>query len=231
MGAVSLHVLAKAPLPGLVKTRLAAAWGDELALAAYRAMAANVFGAARASGLPATVHFAPEGARAAMAALCGPGFRLVPQAPGDLGARMAAALAGAFAAGDAAALLIGADLPLTTARLLRQAAKALEEKPAVLGPAEDGGYWLIGFTREGIAPEVFADMPWSTAAVAGLTLARLDAAGRGAAELATLPDGDEAADLARLAGPPWRRALDGTPFGRFLETAPAGLFDQNPASR
>lgn len=231
MAAVSLHILAKAPLPGLVKTRLAAVCGDERALAAYRAMAGNVFCAALASGLPAAVHFAPDGARAAMAGLCGPGFRLVPQAPGDLGARMAAALAGAFAAGDAAALLIGADLPLLTPALLRQAAMALEDKPAVLGPAEDGGYWLIGFTREGFAPEVFAGMPWSTAAVAGLTRARLAAAGREFAELVTLPDCDEAADLARLAGPPWRQALGGTPFGQFLEAAPAGLFDQNRASR
>jgi rSAM/selenodomain-associated transferase 1 len=231
VAAVSLHILAKAPLPGLVKTRLAAVCGDELALAAYRAMAGNVFCAALASGLPAAVHFAPDDARAAMAGLCAPGFRLVPQAPGDLGARMAAALAEAFAVGDAAALLIGADLPLLTPALLRQAAMALEEKPAVLGPAEDGGYWLIGFTREGFAPEVFADMPWSTAAVAGLTRARLAAAGREFAELTTLPDCDEAADLARLAGPPWRQALGGTPFGQFLEAAPAGLFDQNRASR
>ncbi len=220
MEAVSLHILAKAPLPGLVKTRLAAACGNDLALAAYRAMAANVFRAALASGLPAAVHFAPgsaQAAHAAMTALCGPGFRLQPQASGDLGARMAAALAGAFAAGDAAALLIGADLPLLTPALLRQAAQALENKPAVLGPAEDGGYWLIGFTQEGFAPEVFVDMPWSTAAVAELTRARLAAAGRDVAVLATLPDCDEAADLARLAGPPWRQALGGTPFGQFLE--------------
>ena len=101
----------------------------------------------------------------------------------------------------------------------------------MLGPAQDGGYWLIGFTRAGFAPEVFVDMPWSTAAVAGLTRSRLAAAGRGVAELATLPDCDEAADLARLAGPPWRQALDGTPFGQFLEAAPAGLFDQNRANR
>ena len=230
MGAVSLHILAKAPLPGLVKTRLAAVCGDDVALTAYRAMAGNVFGAALASGLPTTVHFAPDNALAAMAALCGPGFRLAPQAPGDLGARMAAALAGAFAAGDAAALLIGADLPLLTPALLRQAAMALEDKPAVLGPAEDGGYWLIGFTREGFAPEVFADMPWSTAAVAGLTRARLTAAGRDTAGLDVLPDCDEAADLARLAGPPWRQALAGTPLGQFLDAAPVGLFDQNRAS-
>ncbi|EKO39448.1 MAG: hypothetical protein B193_1847 [Solidesulfovibrio magneticus str. Maddingley MBC34] len=231
MGAVSLHLLAKAPLPGLVKTRLAAVCGDELALAAYRAMAGNVFRAALASGLPATVHFAPGDAQASMAALCGPGFRLMPQAPGDLGARMAAALAGALTAGDAAALLIGADLPLVTPALLRQAAKALEKQPAVLGPAQDGGYWLIGFTRAGFAPEVFIDMPWSTAAVAGLTRARLAAAGRDTAELATLPDCDEPADLARLAVPPWRQALGGTPFGEFLDAAPVGLFDQYRANR
>jgi rSAM/selenodomain-associated transferase 1 len=228
---VSLHILLKAPRPGLVKTRLAASLGPALALNAYRAMVANVLAAADASALPSRIHFAPAGEQAAVAGLVGPGRRLTPQAPGDLGSRMAAALEAAFAAGDEAAVLMGSDLPLVTAGHLLAAASALATHPAVLGPAADGGYWLIGFTRQGFWPEVFTAMPWSRPAVAGLPRARRAAAGRPAALLPELSDCDEAADLKRLAAPPFREALAGTPFGRFLEQAPAGLFDQNPGCR
>lgn len=216
-----LSVMVKAPLPGLVKTRLAATIGDAAALAAYRAMAATVLAAADASRLPVTVSYAPAEHLDRVAALCGPGRRYAAQVEGDLGARMAGALAAAFADGAEAALLVGSDLPLLSADLLRQAARELEANQAVLGPAEDGGYYLIGFTRAGFLPEVFRDMPWSTARVAEMSLARLAAAGRTVALLPRLADCDAAADLDRLAAPPFRERLAGTPFARFLAGRPA----------
>jgi rSAM/selenodomain-associated transferase 1 len=229
----ALIVMAKAPLPGRVKTRLAATIGPDAALAAYRAMAATVLAAADASGLPTTIAFAPATTEGhdAVTGLGGPTRRYVPQASGDLGARMAHALEQALAEGAQRAVLVGSDLPLLTAGLLRRAEAALKSHGTVLGPATDGGYWLIGCTREGFVPTIFTDMPWSTPAVAALTLARLTAAGRTTRVLPELPDCDEAADLARLAGPPWRERLAGTPFGRFLEGGPAGMFDQNPGCR
>ncbi|MHC1791697.1 TIGR04282 family arsenosugar biosynthesis glycosyltransferase [Solidesulfovibrio sp.] len=236
MNRTALLVMVKAPLPGQVKTRLAAAIGDAAALAAYRAMVATVLAAADASGLPLTIVFTPAEALETVTGLCGPGRRYQPQAGGDLGARMDAALARALADGADAALLVGSDLPLLTGDRLRQAAAALENTPAVLGPAADGGYYLIGFTRAGYRPEVFRDIPWSTPAVADLTLARLRAAapadsGDAAAVLPELPDCDEGADLARLAGPPWRKHLAGTPFGEFLAGLTDAAFDHNPGCR
>ena len=133
-----------------------------------------------------------------------------------------------------AALLIGSDLPLLTGRLLRQAAALLTENQAVLGPADDGGYYLIGFTRAGYLPDVFRNMPWSTPAVAAVTLARLADAGRATALLPPLPDCDVAADLTRLAGAPLRERLAGTPFGRFLASgsfrAVPGRLTNSPAA-
>ena len=231
MSDTALLVMVKAPLPGLVKTRLAAAIGPAAALCAYRAMVGNVLAAVDACGLPASIVYTPGPAHEAVAGLCGPARRCLPQAPGDLGARMAAALARAFADGAKKAVLLGSDLPLVTPGLLRRAAHILGTRPAVLGPADDGGYWLIGFGRDGFLPEVFTDMPWSTPAVAALTLDRLAAAGRRPGILPRLPDCDTPGDLARLAGPPWREQLEATPFGRFLAQGPAAMFDQNPGCR
>lgn len=231
MNRTALIVMVKAPLPGQVKTRLAATIGDAAALAAYRAMAATVLAAADASGLPLTIAFTPTECLDAVTGLCGPGRRYQPQAAGDLGARMDAALARALADGAEAAVLVGSDLPLLSADRLLQAAQALRASRAVLGPAADGGYYLIGFTRDGYQPEVFRDMAWSAPTVAALTLARLRAAAPTVAVLPELPDCDTAADLARLAGPPWRKRLAGTPFGEFLAGLADAAFDQNPGCR
>lgn len=217
---VSLLVFCKAPIPGQVKTRLATGIGAQAALAAYRAMVANVLAAVDASGLPSVVYYTPARERDAVRGLCGPHRTCRPQTPGgDLGARMAAAFRETLARSDGAVLL-GSDLPLVTGPVLAQAARALATHDAVLGPATDGGYWAIGFTRQGFCPDVFTAMPWSTPDVAALTRARLDAAGRASALLPELPDCDRPEDLSLLAGPPWRDRLAGTPFGRFLATLP-----------
>ena len=226
-----LLVFVKAPLPGLVKTRLAAGIGHPLALAAYRALTAGTLAAVDASGLPAAIHYAPAGALAAVTGLCGPDRDYRPQVEGDLGARMAAALGQAFDAGAECALLVGCDLPLLTGPILAGAAERLGGCDAVLGPALDGGYWGIGFRRESFCPAAFADMPWSTDAVASRTADVIRRAGRRLELLPALPDCDEAADLKRLAAPPWRDRLTGTPFGLFLAELPADPFDRNPGLR
>lgn len=216
---VRLLVFCKAPLPGRVKTRLAAGIGDAAALAAYRAMVAGVLEAADASGLPTILYYTPAGELEALRRLCGPDRTCRAQSDGDLGARMAAAFTATLREADAAVLL-GSDLPLVTGPLLARAAQALAGNDAVLGPATDGGYYALGLSRAGYCPEIFTDMPWSTATVASLTRARLAAAGKSLALLPELPDCDTPEDLARLAAPPWRARLDGTPFGRFLARLP-----------
>ena len=228
---IHLLLFIKAPLPGLTKTRLAASLGQALALEAYRAMVGNVLLAADASELPVTLYYAPADARPAVVGLCGADRAYQPQAAGDLGERMAAAFAHAFSQQAEGALLIGCDLPLLTGELLKDGASRLRWADAVLGPASDGGYWAIGFTRSGFCPAVFEDMPWSTGAVGARTAVKLCMAGRRMELLPGLSDCDEAADLVSLSAPPCRSRLSGTPFGFFLSGLPRDPFDQFPSYR
>ena len=121
---------------------------------------------------------------------------LVEQGEGDLGERMARATAGG------AAILVGADLPDLALRHLEQAVVALRTHPAVIGPAEDGGYWLIGL-REPM-PFLFEPMAWGTEVVFAETMDRFAARSIVPAVLERLPDLDRPEDLHRwpeLAGP------------------------------
>ncbi|MHC1711983.1 MAG: TIGR04282 family arsenosugar biosynthesis glycosyltransferase [Solidesulfovibrio sp.] len=228
---VRLLLFVKAPLPGRVKTRLAADVGQDLALAAYRAMVGNVLLAADASGLPTTILYAPADEEAAVRGLCGQDRRYRPQQDGDLGQRMAQAMTQAFAEKADGALVVGCDLPLLTGDILIRVAKHLAHADAVLGPATDGGYYLIGFTKKSYFPAVFADMPWSTESVAARTTAACQRANVRLALVPELPDCDTAGDLAQFARSPCRNAFTGTPFGIFLSGLPRDSFDQIPAHR
>jgi uncharacterized protein len=116
-----------------------------------------------------------------------------PQADGDLGRRMERAFATCFDEGFARVVVIGSDLPDLSADLLTEALALLDSHPVVLGPARDGGYWLLGLREP--APYLFEDVPWSTPEVLSVTLARLRERGLEPALLPTLADLDEAADL------------------------------------
>jgi hypothetical protein len=186
-------VFVRAPEPGRVKTRLAATLGAEGALRVYRRLAEQTVREARALGGELRIHFTPADREAQVRAWLGEGALYLPQADGDLGARMEAAFAAAFDAGARRVVIIGSDLPDLSAALLRRAFDALDEHPAVLGPAHDGGYYLLGLGAP--LPAVFRDMPWSTDAVLPLTLARLRAAGIEPALLPPLRDVDEVHDL------------------------------------
>jgi hypothetical protein len=116
----------------------------------------------------------------------------------DLGARMANAAADAGADGSAGVVLLGTDVPHLDLGALAAACRLLREgAEVVLGPAEDGGYYLLGLRR--IRPELFTAMPWGGATVCAETLARCDALGLPPRLLAPTFDVDEAADVARLA--------------------------------
>ena len=133
-----------------------------------------------------------------MAALAPPGLRLVAQRGGDLGARMAQLVAGLLADGHRAALLVGSDLPTLPSAYLAEAARVLAEGAAdvVLGPAEDGGYYLIGLAQP--APALFEGVAWGTDGVLEATRARARAFGLREHLLPLWYDVDTAADLDRL---------------------------------
>lgn len=205
----AILVFVRAPEAGRVKTRLAAEVGPEAALRVYVRLAEHTLREARAAGAAVRVHFTPAGAEDAVRRWLGEGVAYLPQAEGGLGERMRRAFEEAFAAGHGRVVIVGSDLPGLSAGLLRQALALLERNEAVLGPAADGGYYLLGLRRA--VPEAFQGIPWSTGEVLARTVERLRAAGVEPVLLETLGDVDEAEDLP----PGWREwaAPGGAPPG------------------
>jgi rSAM/selenodomain-associated transferase 1 len=196
---VHIAVFAKAPQPGLAKTRLAPALGPAGAAGLAERLLNHAVAQAVAAGLgPVTIWATPDAAHPAFARLHAQhGVGLAVQGSGDLGARMAAAFEQTLADDPATPLLLmGSDAPALDAALLRHAAAALHEHPSVFVPALDGGYALVGLRAP--LPALFSDMRWSTPQVMADTRARLAAAGVPHLELPAVADIDEPTDLARL---------------------------------
>jgi rSAM/selenodomain-associated transferase 1 len=190
----SLGVFAKWPHPGTVKTRLGGPAGWNAAVA--RAFLLDTL--ARTAGLAdrRVLAFAPPEARGPFAALVS-GVVLTPQADGDLGARLHAFLAGELGGGAGKVVVVGTDSPTLPPEYIARAFAALDRADVVLGPATDGGYYLLGCRR---APPVFDGVAWSSPQVLGETVDRLGDPGW---ELALLPpwyDVDTPEGWAMLAG-------------------------------
>lgn len=141
---------------------------------------------------PAELYFAPENAGAEIRHWLRPGWSARPQEAGDLGARMSAAFEEAFAEGAQRVALIGSDCPEILDTDIQAAWDALREHDVVLGPALDGGYWLIGLRQP--QPALFNGVSWSTGAVLRETLDRVSRAGLRAFLLRTLRDIDTEED-------------------------------------
>jgi rSAM/selenodomain-associated transferase 1 len=203
----SVIVFAKAPLPGLAKTRLAPALGADGAAALAARMLVHTVGQAVAAGLgPVEICAAPDAGHPLFERLARDhGVRLTVQGSGDLGERMHRAFERVLASG-LPALLIGTDAPALDATVLRQAAAALHDGDAVFVPALDGGYVAVGLHRADL--RWFSGIAWSTPRVMQHTRERLAAAGQRWAELPPLADIDEPADLVHVP-PAWLPAPAG----------------------
>ena len=187
-----LVLFCKYPTPGEAKTRLIPALGAQGAAAVHRQLAERTVAVLFESGV-GEVEVAYTGANdAKFREWLGAEVALVEQVDGDLTARLLGQI------DTAPVIFFGADTPDLTHQIVRDAAAALEESEVVIGPAEDGGYYLIGMERA--LPELFTDMPWSTKQVLPETLRRLDALGIEPQILPTLADCDRPEDLARW---PW----------------------------
>ncbi len=194
----AVAVMAKAPVAGLAKTRLVPLLGAAGAARAQRGFTLQSLATARvASTGEVTLWCAPDTSHHFFRALSlRRGVRMLAQADGDLGRRMAAAVAHHFLrAPHTPLLMVGTDCPVLTPEHLQQAADALRSSDAVLIPAEDGGYVLIGLRKP--VPEVFALIEWSTPQVLAQTREALRVAGASWHELPTLWDVDEPADWMR----------------------------------
>jgi rSAM/selenodomain-associated transferase 1 len=193
---VQVAVFAKAPCPGLAKTRLAPALGHAGAARLQRRLTLRSLTTARAAGIGSvSLWCAPDAGHRFFRAL-----RHVCRLPchdqggEDLGARMADCFRELLTSGPA--ILMGTDCPALTPSHLRAAAAALGRVDAFFYPATDGGYVLVGLRRVG--PLLFDGIRWGTASVMQETRRKLTASGWSWAEGETLQDIDEVADLAHL---------------------------------
>jgi len=191
-------VFAKTPVPGEVKTRLIPALGAAGAAALHERLVARALATAVAAGVGRVeLCCAPDAAHPVLVELArAHGATLAVQGPGDLGDRMRAAFERALA-GAPAAIVIGGDCPALAPRHLREAAATLAGgDDAVLAPAEDGGYVLIGLTHA--SDSLFDGIEWGGPTVMAQTRERLAALGWWWRELETLWDVDRPEDVARL---------------------------------
>lgn len=168
---MNLLLFLKAPVPGRVKTRLARDMGTEAAAAAYIDMVREIRDAVELQhDLSLQWVYEPAGDFPDLGWLDIPAAKFWKQTGGDLGARLEAAFQKAFSEFTGPVCAIGMDSPGLPPEHIAEAFRALKSHDIVLGPTEDGGYYLIGTARH--RPELFEDIPWSGPDVAARTLAR-----------------------------------------------------------
>lgn len=187
-------VFARRPVIGQVKTRLTPALTPAMAASLYRALLADTLWAVSEldsferhvfwTGDPAPLEGLPQG------------FTQHEQQGADLGERLERAFDALLTAPGDRVVIVGADCPAITGPLVRSAFASLATHPVVLGPASDGGYWLVGLRKR--TPPLFRGIPWSTGAVMAQTLERAARSELTVGQLDMLDDLDTPGDLARL---------------------------------
>jgi rSAM/selenodomain-associated transferase 1 len=197
MSAVRIAVFAKAPVPGRVKTRLAKELGDEGAARLHATLVARALSTAIESKAGVVELWCAPDVSHPFFGECAArfGVALRAQSGADLGERMRHAIDDALSRGKRA-LVTGSDCPALDARILREAAHALEDNDAVFVPAEDGGYVLVG-ARKAI-PGIFEGIAWGGDSVMQATRERLIRARARWYELDPLWDVDRPEDYERM---------------------------------
>ncbi|MDH3360574.1 MAG: TIGR04282 family arsenosugar biosynthesis glycosyltransferase [Desulfobulbaceae bacterium] len=197
-----LILFTRYPMPGVTKTRLIPALGKEGAADLQRRMTEAVATQAEIVGVTRQLHFEicydggdPEQVKQWLAAVA-PSGRCRPQEGDDLGQRMQLAFAQAFADGSQRVVLFGCDCPAMSSGIMNQAFEALHDHDMVIGPAVDGGYYLLGLAAP--QPFLFNDMEWGDEAVMARTLERAEAAGLRFFLLESLVDVDRPEDLSHF---------------------------------
>ena len=222
-----LGIFVRHPVSGLVKTRLAAELGGNRAAEIYSAFIADIADRFRPVTAERTLCFCPDSSesRRYFETIAGPDYRLWPQPETDLGTRMQRFFEEHIRGAGDRAVLIGSDSPTMPRDLVQQAFTSLAEADCVLGPATDGGFYLIGMHSR--AWPVFSGVEWSTSRVLDQTVGRIDACG---ARLALLPpwyDVDSPEDLRMLVGHLRALAKAGSPINIAATRRALGLDTEN----
>jgi rSAM/selenodomain-associated transferase 1 len=183
-------VYGREPIPGRVKTRLAASVGGTVAARIYGLLLEHAVQVALGTRAQVVLALAepPSGGWS-----CGGGVPVEVQVGADLGQRMANTFARRFAGGCSEVVVVGSDCPAMTVRHLDDALARLATIPAVLGPATDCGYWLVGQRQPGA--DLFSGIPWSVPDTLDATRRRLRQLGATWEELEPLRDIDNRDDL------------------------------------
>lgn len=199
----ALIIFAKAPIPGQVKTRLSPPLTPDEAATLHGTFVLDALERSRDAAKQLRLSWnrflacSPSPVHAFFKVLeARHGVHLLPQIGDDLGARMSHAFQHVFTLGYRYALLTGTDLPLLPGSSYGDAIKLLADHDVVLGPALDGGYYLIGLKR--LIPDLFADIPWSTNDVLSLTVQKAEALGLRTGLLPVCRDVDRLEDLLAL---------------------------------
>jgi rSAM/selenodomain-associated transferase 1 len=189
-----LIIYAKRPFPGYAKTRLGSSLGIEASAGIYaRLLYSYLFDLLHDTELSHCIELSVTSENdVSYFKLAFPEFTVRPQVEGDLGFRMESSFQRAFKEGVECAVLTGSDIPGLTNQLIHQAFKILEHHPVAIGPAADGGYYLIGQRVPGI--KLLDGITWSTNTVLEQTKALATRLGHSLVYLPTLADMDEKTD-------------------------------------
>jgi rSAM/selenodomain-associated transferase 2/rSAM/selenodomain-associated transferase 1 len=214
-----LILFARFPVAGEVKTRLIPALGPQGAAALHRRLVLRTLRTARAfcdsQKVALEIWFA-GGGQEQLRHWLGDSWTCRPQNGDDLGQRIANVLGQSFGEGSQATVIIGSDCPALSPDVLQAAFEALKDQRVVFGPAEDGGYYLVGLTKA--IPELFQGLPWGTDSVLAASLEVLQRSGESYSLLAPLPDIDRPEDV-----PQWGQIadLEDADLGRVSVIVPA----------
>ena len=170
-GCIILFV--KYPEPGRVKHRLTPPFPSEVAAELYRNFILDHLITLGRLSVPLRIYFTPASSEAQFRQWLGNDRTYVPQEGGDLGERMKNAFLDVFSEGFERAVLMGSDLPDLPGRIIRDSLLSLDTYDSVVGPSQDGGYYLIGFRDSTFTHEVLDSIPWSTDTVLDSTLSIL----------------------------------------------------------
>lgn len=185
-----IALFVKPPVPGKVKTRLAADIGNQAACELYSTLVTHVITHATQTGIALCICHDSEDPTVLPITWREAATICLPQQGDDLGQRMAQAFTALFAKGFREVVLIGSDIPGLDSQYLAAAFEQLQQHDLVIGPALDGGYCLIGCRKEPFCPALFEALPWSTDRVLALTLAVARSANLSVALLPPLQDID-----------------------------------------
>jgi hypothetical protein len=204
-----LIVFVKYPEPGKVKTRIARELGEQRAAEMYAQMASGIIGNVSKPGAYSTaIYFDPPGREKDVRSWLGTEHASYePQSGGTIGERMSNAFERVFSGGAEKAVLIGTDVPDISGDTVTAAFDLLHETDVVVGPAADGGYYLLGL--KSFEPTLFSGMEWGTSLVLKKTLERIKEKNLGHKLLDTLNDIDTMDDVGPelLARPRRKREL------------------------